>query len=106
MALPGAIVAQLRDSITVQLAGAVDAYGQRAAGSSLSVRGRVVTARTMVQSPGGDRLVEATKVIIPDVSGFTADAQLTLPDGTTHGVRSFSRRPWPDGRTYHIEVLL
>ena len=106
MALPGAIVAQLRDTISVQLATGEDAYGARTFGTATTVKGRVTTARTMVQTPGGDRLVEATKVILPDVAGFDGDAQLTLPDGKTYGVRTFTRRAWPDGATYHIEVLL
>lgn len=106
MALPGAILAQLRDDISVRLATGEDAYGAKVYADAVTVRGRVTTGRTLVQTPGGDQRVEATKVILPDVAGFNADAELTLPDGKAYGVRTFTRRAWPDGRTYHIEVLL
>jgi hypothetical protein len=105
MPLPGAILAQMRDTVTVTLAGAKDAYGEAAAGSSVASRARVTHARTGSQSTSGEDVLTSYTVLMPDVAGFTIDATLTLDDGRVYPVKSFTRPAWPDG-TRHLRVVL
>jgi hypothetical protein len=105
MPLPSAILAQMRDTVTVTLAGEADAYGVVAAGATLLRRARVTYSRTAVATTRGDESVTGLTVYMEDVDGFTSDATLVLPDGKTYPVKSFTRPAWPDG-SRHLRVQL
>ena len=105
MSLPSAILTNMRDTVTVTLAGATDAYNAVTPGASVSARARVTYSRTSVASTRGDEAVTGLTVYMEDVAGLTADATLTLPDGKTYPVKSFTRPAWPDG-SRHLRVQL
>lgn len=105
MPLPTAILGQMRDTVTVTLAGEADAYNVVASGATLLRRARVTYSRTMVSTTRGDEAVTGLTVHMEDVDGFTNDATLALPDGKTYPVKSYTRPAWPDG-TRHLRVQL
>lgn len=106
MSLPGAILAQFTDSFTIALAGATDAYGEAAPSSTVVVRGRVSVARQIANRTDGDERMETTKLLLADVAGFDGNARVTLPDGSTRGVRSWRRLKWPGSMGFHLEVVV
>jgi hypothetical protein len=105
MPLPGAILAQMRDTVTVTLAGAKDAYGETAAGSSFPSVARVTYSRSNRETTRGDESTTGLTVYMPDIDGFNGDAVLLLPDGRSYPVKSYTRPAWPDG-TRHLRVSL
>ena len=106
MTLPAIVLANMRDTVTIRLATAGNAYNEITLGNPITVRGRVSYARTTVSTTQGDQRFESTVLYLPDVSGLTTDAQITLPDGTTRSPQSVRRLAWPDGQTWHLQVVL
>lgn len=104
MPLPSAVLAQMRDPVTVRLCAGTDSYGAKVYGDTVTVKGRVSFARTSVSSRGGDEVLQATIIYLPDVAGFTLDAEVTLPDGTKPPLKGVHRLAWPDG-SYHLRVI-
>jgi hypothetical protein len=103
--IPGAILAQMKDRIVVQLGTTLDAYGMTTPASAITVFGRVTYDRDQRATTGGEEVGEQTVILMPDIEGFTVDAQVTLPDGTTRPVRSFRRPSWPSGAK-HLRVVV
>lgn len=106
MTLPRAITAQFRDTVTVRLATGLDAYNDPVfSGAAITVPCRISHTRTSVATAGGTELQVSTVIHMEDIAGFSADAQIVLPDGSTHSAQTFDRPAWPNG-TRHLKVVL
>lgn len=105
MAIPSAIRAHFDDRVDVRVVTNHDAYGNPVYATAESLPARVTYRKQLVVTPKGEQVVTSIRVYMEDVPGFTADAQLVLPDGSDWTVKQFNRPAWPDG-TRHLEVDL
>lgn len=103
MALPAAIRAQLRDTVTIAVKTGTDAYGDDVFADAVSRRARVTYHRGLIQKPGGDEVNTQYRIYAEDLSTITLESRITLPDGTTHDVQRFNRPAWPNGDR-HLEI--
>jgi len=106
MAIPGAISAYFKESVTfhVRTAAGEDAYGVQQT-TAISARARIeYTERTTTNSQGQE-VASSAQVYTFDISGVSGSSRVTLPSGETCDVISVKRPQWPDG-TRHLEVYV
>jgi hypothetical protein len=95
----------MRDTVTVTLAGARDAFDVPSPGAIVLARARVSPAgEAMRSTTGGDVTSPSFTVYMEDVAGFDDHATLTI-NGRVWPVKSFTRPAWPGGER-HLRVVV
>jgi hypothetical protein len=105
MAIPAAIRAHFDDEVQVKTVTNTDAYGDPVYADPVTMPARVTYRKALMVTPRGDEIVSSIRVYMEDVTGFSAESQVVLPDGTDWTVKAFRRPRWPNG-TRHLEVDL
>ena len=104
-AIPTAIRALMKSTVTLKVCTTSDAYGAKTLGAANTVRVRIDYNTVRVLSQSGETVDSTTQVYCEDVTGFTPEGEITLPDGSKPKIIGVRRLSWPNGAT-HLEIAL
>lgn len=104
-AIPTAIRALMKHTVTLKVCTTSDAYGEKTLGAANTVRARIDYNTVRVLSQAGETVDSTTQVYTEDVAGFTPEGEITLPDGSKPKIISVRRLYWPNGAS-HLEIAL
>ena len=103
MPLPGAILAQMTDTVTHAPLTGRDEYGAAIYGAATSYQARVVPTHRLIRSPQGSDKVATTVAWIATTDAIGPEDRLTLPDGSSPAILQVDR--YTDARLPHTRVF-
>ena len=95
----------LKQTITIEPASGMDAYGQSSYGTGVSVPARVEGRNRVVVDAQGNNAVSSTTIYVDGPTVVTTSSRITLPDGTTPLILSIESMPDIDGTPHHKVIF-